>query len=255
MPGFWSWSNLACKPCDSFDKFGDDGAYHRMVAHAQQCANHIDKITNSQQQQRQQQRRLLLLQEQQQQGDNNNINHEGIEMIVVSNVLTNSSDAEALFVAWGSTSCENTTSGGTWKYAYVCKLSKYVIADPFQVLRALKATVKSNNNITDFLSPATRVVPYADSNQSLQGLSPELIVGLIVGGGILLVFIIMCCVWFFLNYHQKSLRLSINVNTTTTPTTHLQSMEHYYNHNHNRSPHYYSSTSSSGKTRISYHML
>jgi cysteine-rich repeat protein len=180
MPGNWSWSGLACKPCASFDMAGGDGAYPNLVAHAQQCANADTSLPQGAG------RRLLQ----------DSVGGEGVEMIVVSNVLTNSSAATALFAPWGSTLCEGTTTGGAWKYAYACKLSRYVKADPFQVLRALKATAQPN--ITDFLSPATRVVPYADPTQ-VQGLSMDLLVGLIVGGGIVLVLLVMGCVWGYMH--------------------------------------------------------
>ena len=187
MPGYWSWSNLACKSCASFDIMGDDGGYPRLVAHAQQCANAAPQAMNSST------GRRRLLQQAQIQG-------EGIEMVVVTNVLTNASAATALFAAWGTTSRKTTTAGGAWKYAYACQLSKYVKADPFQVLRALKATAQPN--VTDFLSPATRMVPYADPMPA-QGLPAGLMVGLIAGGGLLLVFLVMCCAWYYMHYHYQ----------------------------------------------------
>ena len=192
MPGYWSWSHLACKACDSFSILGNDGSYPNMVAHAQQCANADTSLlltpsgtaVNSSSGRR-------LLQQQENGG-------EGIEMIVTTNVLTNASAATALFAAWGSTSCTRTTAGGAWMYAYSCRLSKYVQADPFQVLRALKATAQPN--ITDFLSPATRVMPYAAPNP-LQGLPIGLLVALVVGLGILLVLCVMGCAWCVIHYH------------------------------------------------------
>lgn len=233
MPGYWSWSKMPCKPCDSFSMMSDDGAYNNLFAYTQQCTN-VDtsllfnnipesgKTINSSTTSVGDSmlfngiRRRRLLQHNQEK------NTEGIEMIVVTNVLTNVSSVTALFVSWGDTFCEKTITGGAWKYAYACKLNRYVKADPFQVLRALKATAKPN--ITDFLSPATRIMPYANPHTS-QELPLGLMVGIFVGGGCLL--ILLCFFCFYCNN-------KFSIHTATNPLhnhVHYAQASAYYHNN------------------------